>query len=731
MSPSPKYRDKDDLGRPKPPFQHDASSNWRSATFRFRRKRRTIFYFLAICAIVYLLLHSRWWRSVLVADSDRPDQWLHDNSPSSSSSSLHRSGPPSRGSTSAGSKVQHTSKLTYNGPVRFVNLYETLYKVQQFHFRLRNPHVVFIAANMNSASILAGLACEMFAARRNVVHLVLVGRTEISLEFFKKANGMLQKDACSVVLHDARPDKASISTDDRMAISLKSAVRYIKDYIGPAVVITDADRESPWFRQAITEKTKESKISHIVLPHDVSTIPWLQKLDAMSLASWHKPTIDIVIHADAHSGQLVRLLKTLEKADYFTAPLPRLFIDLDPDTDKSVRDFINKYTWPSKEHLFVRHRIAPKSSLDDDPTTVVESFFPNSEDSAVLLLSPNTELSPFYFQYLFYAILEYKYSNGQSGLDKNLIYGISLDLPLSYLDGQPFDPSTLVSDEQPASPGTQKKAKPNNPFFYPVPSTHATLFFGSHWRILHLYLARRLNPAYTKGADYTLPAQVSKETPRWVAYFTELLAAGGYMMLYPNFTPTDSLAVYDGSDNGEKELMRANNILNLLPNGRLPLWSDLPVLALGGHKSTIAAALDSAQTYKTKILKSCGGVKKNDGEDDSVDDLFCSKADVVNERKKNVKEHIAAQAKQRKQGAEGVREQTAVEKLAAAEPSTEAPAPQPEKAPMAVNDDAVKPDALAANPIPQVIHNKIVSLDDLDTVPVDVGGEAIRVKGEA
>ncbi|KAK6332409.1 hypothetical protein TWF696_003125 [Orbilia brochopaga] len=770
MTPPPKYRDKDDLGRPKSgssPFLHDAASNWRASTFRFRRKRRTIFVFLAICAIVYLLLHSRWWNAVLVVE-DRQQRGTNDDLGSSSydyySSSSGRKVKPSHGKSgshkaaSADSKDAHISKFTYDGPVRFVHLYETLSRVQQFHFRLRNPHVVFIAASMNTASILAGLACEMSAAKRNVVHLVLAGRSEISIEFFKKANGMAHNDACSVVIHDARPDKAGISTDARMTLAIRSAVRYIKDYIGPTVLVTDTEREEAWFRSAVTSKAEELQIAHVTLPYDISTIPWLQKLDALSLGSWHKPAIDIVIHADAHSGRLVRLLKTLEKADYFNAPLPRLFIDLDPSTDKSVRDFITSYKWPSKDRLFVRHRILPKSSAQDDPLAFVESFFPNSENSAVLLLSPNIELSPFYYHYLFYAILEYKHSNAQSGLDPNLIYGISLDLPLTLLDGKPFDPTILSSDESPASESAKKKPNSDSPFFYAAPSTHATLFFGTHWRLLHLYLAKRLDAAYTKGVDYSLPSKISSTIPQWVSYFAELLTAGGYTMLYPNFAPSDSLAVYHPPKEAssvtartQQDVMRSNNILNQLPNGRLPLWSELPVLGMDGTRTTIASGLTAAQKYKSQILSKCGGVKRNDGEDDSVDDLFCSNGEAVQERKRLAREHqrqreLEAQAEaeaERKALARNAleakrreREQAeAAEKMPNKPPTPEAPvAAQPlvEQAKSPVeeepvdDDDAPKAAGAAAAPRMPVIHNKIISLADLEDVPVEVNGETVH-----
>ncbi|KAK6363510.1 hypothetical protein TWF730_000942 [Orbilia blumenaviensis] len=734
----PSYRDKDDFGRPKPlSLQTD---NWRSA-IRFRRKRRQIFFFLAICTIVYLFLHSKWWNDVLLADGT--DHATSPNTPPKDNK--FSSAPPSHNAVPIDPSMKSTdpnaSKFIYSGPVRFLGLYETLAKIQGFSTKLRNKHVVFVAANMNTASILAGVACEMSVLKKNVVHLALAGRNEVSIEFFKKANGM-NSEGCGVIVHDARPDYASISTDERMGISLRSGLKYIKEYVGPTVFVSDMDREDLWFQKAIVQKTKELSITHIKLPHDVSTIPWFQKLDAVALAAWDKPLIDIIIHADSHSGQLIRLLKSLKNADYFTAPLPRLYIDLSPDTDETIRNFINGFTWPSKDRLFVRHRISPRStSLDDDPIALVESFYPNSKDSAALILSSNIELSPFYYHFLFYSILEYKHSSSQFALDSSLIYGISLDAPLSRVDGKPFDEASIYSK------GNQKI-----PYLYAAPTTHATLFFGSHWRLLHLYLTRRLDKAYTEGVDYTTPATLSKSTASWKKHFIELLTAGGYVMLYPNFDPSDSLAVYHteaeaevSARTKEKGVMGVNNILNHLPGGALPLWNTITMIGMDGVKTDLDGLLTTAIDYKKKILGKCGGLKKDDGMEDSVDDLFCDGDEGVREKQKlnRLKEARAEreEADQRAKEEEKKKLKDDQEKVSESEKvNREKEQNKLEKAKQErVGDQTAKSERVIGREtaptgskggVPKVIPNKIVSLDDLDNVPVEINGESVNVKGE-
>ncbi|KAK6356260.1 hypothetical protein TWF718_000630 [Orbilia javanica] len=745
------YRDKDDFGRPKPlSLQAD---NWRSAV-RFRRKRRPVFIILAVCAILYLFFHSKWWNDgLLLADGPAPDREA--NPAAAPKDNKFSSAPTSHNAVKVDPSMKstdpHASKFIYNGPIRFLGLYETLAKVQSFNSKLRNRHVVFVAANMNTASIIAGVACEMSVLKKNVVHIALVGRNEISIEFFRKANG-LNNDGCGVIIHDARPDYASISTDERMGLSVRSALRYIREYISPTVFISDLDREDLWFQKAIIQKAKEIKVTHIKLPHDASSIPWFQKLDAVSLGSWDKPLIDIVIHADSHSGQLIRLLKSLKNADYFTAPLPRLYIDLNPDTDSTIRKFIDGFSWPSKDRIFVRHRIAPRpTSLDKDPTEFVESFYPNSKESAVLFLSPNIELSPFYYQFLFYSILEYKYSNAQFALDSSLIYGISLDAPLSRINGKPFDPSTIV----PSSSVSETGDRYLTPYLYAAPTTHATLFFGSHWRLLHLYIAKRLDKANTAGVDFAIPATISSSFPQWTRHFIELLTAGGYLMLYPNFDPSDSLAVYHTevessvtSTSKEKTIMRVNNILNYLPGGSLPLWTSLPILGMDGLKTDLDKLLDTAKVYKEKILKKCGGLKGDDGVEDSVDDLFCDGDEGIKEKQrlerleagrvereaeeKRAKEEEAKKLEEEKkrvlqsEKANREKERKRLDKIKKQGQSDETEeAEQPRQA-IKLEKDSTE----ATGGRPKVIPHKIVSLDDLDNVPVEVNGEEINANGK-
>ncbi|KAK3088938.1 hypothetical protein LTR53_019894, partial [Teratosphaeriaceae sp. CCFEE 6253] len=61
---------------------------------------------------------------------------------------------------------------------------------------------------------------------------------------------------------------------------------------------------------------------------------WMTRLDSGSLSNWFKPAIDILIHAlPASSGGLIRLVKSLERADYAEFPVPKLTIELPSDIE--------------------------------------------------------------------------------------------------------------------------------------------------------------------------------------------------------------------------------------------------------------------------------------------------------------------------------------------------------------------------------------------------------------
>lgn len=151
------------------------------------------------------------------------------------------------------------------------------------------------------------------------------------------------------------------------------------------------------------------------------------------------------------------------------------------------------------------------------------------------MLSPQVELSPVYFHFLMYHLLEYKYSSSAplSTEAKNLM-GLSLELPNMHLNE-----STMFYPPMVRSPSKSSEDSPEEPtpFLWQSPNSNAALYFGEKWVEFHSFLTSRisLDPA-------AIPARtnpISKNYPSWLEYILELMRARGYTLLYPNFRPDD------------------------------------------------------------------------------------------------------------------------------------------------------------------------------------------------
>jgi hypothetical protein len=129
---------------------------------------------------------------------------------------------------------------------------------------------------------------------------------------------------------------------------------------------------------------------------------------SLTQPAWHKLNIDILIHAaPGTSGNLIRLLKSLAAADFSASPAPHLTIELPNKVDAATASFLDTFQWPpasvynptNVRQLTLRHRIHHKGVTEEDSTIrFLESFWPTQpKTSHVLVLSPQVELSPWFF----------------------------------------------------------------------------------------------------------------------------------------------------------------------------------------------------------------------------------------------------------------------------------------------------------------------------------------------
>jgi hypothetical protein len=298
--------------------------------------------------------------------------------------------------------------------------------------------------------------------------------------------------------------------------------------------------------------------------------------------------VEIVVHAQVGAtGGLVRLLKSLEAADYMSSCPPRLTLELPPVIDPAARLYLQGFNWPQRSasasaspqnagRLSVRHRVgAPR----DAAVAPIESFFPaTASDSHVLVLSPQAELSPHFFHFVKYAVLEYRYSAYGGAPARERVAGISLELPTHQPAAHYTTPTTMTS-RAPATPpslfippaersaadfkndnGAAAHVRHNaSLFLWQAPNSNAAVYFGDRWAELHSLVRRRLKAeraapaladttknagagagaAAAVAATADAPQQSSgrRQPSRWTEHMLDLFRLRGYLMAYPQLGP--------------------------------------------------------------------------------------------------------------------------------------------------------------------------------------------------
>lgn len=511
-----------------------------------RFRRRTIFYALIACIFLYYFFknipeatHAPLQRPRYGPPPSHAPQTSKPNSPKVIPET--RTEKPPRPE-----KPSEAEQHYYDGPIKFHNLAVSLRAIAWLGGHIeRNRNIIFAAANLRSASELIPVACEMARWEKNDVHFAVMGRDNLDIDEIKTVNGV--DEECNLNWHDARPDFSPWSSDFRMEVSVSAALGYIQTFMHPQVIIIDdASREDGFFTKAIRAKAMEIGRSVIELPKDASeNLMWITRLDSGSLAAWHTTYVDILIHAPPDSsGSLLRLLKSIEAADYFGHRRPHLTIELPADIDPPTWAYLEQLTWPPVDwsgtqhvsQVTLRHHLRRGSGSPEEASLRhVESFYPARQtDSHVLVLSPQVELSPLYFHFLMYYLLEYKYSSSTSQFfQMQSLMGLSLELPYMHLND-----TTPLSPPKPSQKPKGDETEASTPFLWQAPNSNAALYFGDKWIEFHSFLGSRIGVDPTK--QRSRPKLVSEIYPAWLEYLQELMRARGYTLLYPNFLSSSS-----------------------------------------------------------------------------------------------------------------------------------------------------------------------------------------------
>lgn len=670
---------KDDDHRPGKGVMLPSSWSPRQTIPPFRRRR----YFYGVVAIVFIFLFIKNIPTDLGSNSQRGDSRVPRRNTLATSRPTPPAGEPPRPKESSEAQTYY-----YDGPIRFYKLAVSLHAVAGLvGYDGANKNVLFAASGLKSASELIPLACEMAKRERNDVHFALMGRDDLEIPEIKKLNGV--SSDCNVHWHDARPDYSRWSSNWRMEVSVGASLGHMQTFVHPQVIITDhASREDTFFIKAVKAKAVAIDKSVIELPLDAAeNFMWITRLDSGSLAAWHTTFVDIVIHVPPHSsGSLLRLLKSIEGADYFGSRRPHITIELPAEIDPPTSDFLEDFVWPPLDpsgaphasQVTLRHRI-PRHSFNAQGASshLVESFYPaRPKDSHVLLITPQAELSPVYYHYVMYNLLEYKYStSGQRSPESKNLMGFSLELPRLYLnDSQYFDPPMLEHDDHKVS---FRKALEPTQFLWQAPNSNAALYFGEKWVELHSFLSARISlqdprvPAKQRAP--TREKLISTSYPSWMEYVQELMRAREYSLLYPNFPDTEDAIVTiheehhqrpeeyfqrksrsnpapvptldpndpfttDPSDfaaiipvQSEPPLL-VSNLISLLPYaGDLPELTDLPMLSHDGNPLSRSTSTSAARNFADELrseIGRCGVKAKLIIEPMSARDLFCNLEEV-------------------------------------------------------------------------------------------------------
>lgn len=392
----------------------------------------------------------------------------------------------------------------------------------------------------------------------------------------------------------------------------------------------------------------------------------------ISCTAWKTTYVDLLIQAPSESsGSLVRLLKSIEDADYFGFRRPHLTVELPAKIDPPTWRYLEQLVWPPPDpsgaphisQVSLRHRIPRRTLTEYEASArLIESFYPvRTTDSHVLLLSPQVELSPLYYHYLMYHLLEYRYSaHGKAIKDSRSVMGFSLELPTHHLDD--VKPLTLPMTGKSSSNRKSPIPGETTPFLWQAPNSNAALYFSDKWIELHSFLTARLSKPPSARSKL-----ISRKHPSWLEFLLELMRARGYALLYPGLSlddesvvtvhdelyqipeefpepistpaptptlnPDEPLTVeYEKRNrktppNSENPLV-SSSLLSVLPNsGDLPKIPDLPLLSFDGTLLTKKASDDIASAFAETYRSEIGGCESVSDitarEPNSALDLFC------------------------------------------------------------------------------------------------------------
>ncbi|CAJ2654454.1 unnamed protein product [Trifolium pratense] len=362
----------------------------------------------------------------------------------------------------------------------------------------------------------------------------------------------------------------------------------------PSVVITVDDIDVN-VRKALkmASETNSNGTTLVLLPRaSVSKVLWMADLRSTALPNWNKMRLSINIITQNRVNSLSRLLKSLTNAYYLGDEIPITF-NMDSKVDESTIKLVTSFDWPHGPKT-LRRRIIQGGLI----RAVSESWYPSSDDNFGLLLEDDIEVSPYYYLWIKYALMNYHY-DPQVSLPE--LSSISLYTPRI----------VEVVKERPKWNATEffKQIHPNTPYLHQLPCSWGAVFFPKHWREFYVYM----NMRFTEDAKKN-PVQIPKSRTNgwqasWKKFLIDMMYLRGYVSLYPNF-PNQASFSTNHMEPGAHISAKDNVIKHNKMDFEVPLLKDDFRNFLPGMKMPSASRLPSLnlfnQAVSLKGLKSAG-----------------------------------------------------------------------------------------------------------------------------
>ncbi|KAJ7504551.1 hypothetical protein B0H11DRAFT_1710127 [Mycena galericulata] len=451
-------------------------------------------------------------------------------------------------------KETSTSSFPYNGPSRSSSL---------------PGRFVFLLPNIEDLLLVQQLLCTL----QNAGHSLKI----LLYSDFRPAPGIREPQLRCRLPYDA-----------------PSATRHIFSTIHDWMERTEPEADIVFtVDDAATRPVTSERGTVIRIPReDLMHVDWMGSLALAEWTNWNVPRIDVSIITQDRPRSLARLMSSLTQARFFGDSVS-LRLNIEQSSDLETISMVGAFNWRHGS-VFTHRRVIHGGLLP----AVVESWYPNSNDSYGLLLEDDVELSPLFYAWIKMGILRYRY--GEARNQTAQLFGISLyqqnNIELHPEGRKLFDPRRLFLKNGVVDPST--------PYLSQIPCSWGAVYFPEHWREFHDYLAERLSESTMEIERIVVPEVRSNNWVKsWKKYFIEMVYLRGYVMLYPNYADfvslsTNHLEVGSHVKERPKEkqevfrlpLMRLSESGKLLdlPGGTLPRWEELPVLNLTGFISSLS-----------------------------------------------------------------------------------------------------------------------------------------------